>query len=213
LPTYLKLPVQYHTHAQTDKDFDTDEGKKITEDLWKLHRDFNLSHVWGESPQDYTYYRQTVSNNTALNLFVGEALPKLLNSVPCSGSAQRQKNYFINSGVLRYDIYAGVFNQNDQLTAAPYADGLWCIPNVPLADARKAADNMNNPHPGSNGQVYSPVDSREAWRREIEEVDMIHRNWLLQMSAQHADQELRQQDDLTLGYVTTDVSAFLIIVR
>ena len=154
-----------------------------------------------------------VSNSTAQNLFVGEALPKLLNSVPCSGSNQRQKFYFIDSGVLRYDIYAGEFDQNDQLTAAPYADGLWCIPNVPLADAVKAADNMNKPHDaGSNGQAYSSVDLREARRREIEKVDMIHRNWLLQMSAQHADQELLEQEDLTLGYVTTDVSAFPSIV-
>ena len=179
--------------------------------MWKLYRDFNLSYVWGESPQDYTYYREPVSNNTALNLFVGEALPKLLNGVPCKGSNQLQKFYFINSGVLRYDIYAGDFDQNDQLTAAPYVDGLWCIPNVPLADATKAADNMNKPQPGSNGQAYSPVDLRDARRREIEEVDMIHRNWLFQMSARHADQELQQQDDLMLGYVTTDVSTFPIL--
>ncbi|KAH9018779.1 Metallo-dependent phosphatase-like protein [Lactarius deliciosus] len=191
-----RVTYKYHTHTQKDEDFDTDEGKSITKDLWKLYDDFHLSRVWGSSPKDYTLFR--VSNNSVLDLFVGEALPGVLNNVTCKGSKKRPKFFFINSGVLRYDIYEGIFDQNDQLTAAPYPDKLWCVSNVALVDAKRANATMN----GSNGQAYLPVDLREARRRETAEVDAIRRNWLLQMST-HADPEL-QQDDRTLGYVTTD---------
>ncbi|KAH9058210.1 Metallo-dependent phosphatase-like protein [Lactarius vividus] len=194
-----RITYKYHTHAQTDEDFDTDEGKSITKDLWKLYRDFHLSCVWGSSPKDYSLFR--VSDNSVLDLFVGEALPRLLNNFTCKGSKERQKFFFIGSGVLRYDIYEGKFDQNDQLTAAPYEDKLWCVSNVALEDAKRAQRNMNKPS-RSNGQAYPPVDLREARRQEMAEVDAIRRNWLLQMSA-HADPEL-QQDNLTLGYVTTD---------
>ncbi|KAH8995916.1 Metallo-dependent phosphatase-like protein [Lactarius akahatsu] len=118
-----RVTYKYHTHAQKDEDFDTDEGKNITKDLWKLYDDFHLSRVWGSSPKDYTLFR--VSNNSVLDLFVGEALPEVLKNATCKGSKQRQKFSFMDSGVLRYDIYEGKFDQNDQLTASPYADPLW----------------------------------------------------------------------------------------
>lgn len=175
-----------------------------------LSQNLNLSHVWGKSPYDYGYYHKTASNHTVLNLFVEEALPTLLDKVPCNGSSERKKFYLINSGVIRYDIYAGDFDQNDQLTAAPYADQIWCISNVSLADATKAAESMNRT--ACHVQAHPAVDLHEARRREIEEVDVIRRDWLLQMSAQHADHEFQQQDNLTLGYVTTDVSASQILV-
>lgn len=195
-----RVTYKYHTHTQTDEDFDTTDGENITKDLWKLYGDFNLSHVWGYSPKNYTLFRE-FSNNSVLDLFAGEALPTVLKDVPCKGSKEHQKFSFINSGVLRYDIYAGVFDQNDQLTASSYPDKLWCIPNVTLEDARNAAKNMNGHH-GFGGQAYSLVGLPEAGRQEIEEFDTIRQNCLLQMDA-HADPEV-QQDDLTLGYVTTD---------
>ncbi|KAH9018387.1 Metallo-dependent phosphatase-like protein [Lactarius pseudohatsudake] len=194
-----RVTYKYHTHAQKCKDFDTNEGKNITEDLWKLHYAFDLSHIWGSSPKDYTLFRE--SNNSVLDLFVGEALPDVLKNATCKGSKERQKFIFMDSGVLRYDIYEGTFDQNDQLTASPYADPLWCVSNVTLEDAMKAKKRMNELS-GSNGQAYPPVDLREAPRQEMAEIDAIRQNWLLQMGA-HADPEL-QQEDLTLGYVTTD---------
>ncbi|KAH9022494.1 Metallo-dependent phosphatase-like protein [Lactarius hengduanensis] len=138
---------------------------------------FDLSHIWGRSPKDYTLFRDV--QQLSPDLFVGEALPEVLKNATCKGSKERQKFIFMDSGVLRYDIYEGTFDQNDQLTASPYADPLWCVSNA-----------------------YPPVDLREARRQEMAEIDAIRQNWLLQMGA-HADPEL-QQEDLTLGHVTTD---------
>lgn len=85
-------------------------------------------------------------------MFVEEALPTVLSGVP---SVATYRYFVIGTGVLRYDIFQGSFDQNDQLTASPYPDKLYCIPNVPLKDAKATGVEMKKGPPAR--QARSPT--------------------------------------------------------
>jgi hypothetical protein len=192
------LATQYHT---THHKFDTRPGLNITDGLKKLFEKYNLGKVWGKSPQDYTLFRDpTTSNRSVLKMFVEEALPMALSDVP---SVAAYRYFVIGTGVLRYDVFQGTFDQNDQLTASPYPDQLWCIPNVPLKDAEATAQKMNQKSSSATSS-FSETEPHHARRRDLMEVDQTRLRWLAEMNNVGS---VQVAENLTLGYVTQDVSA------
>lgn len=188
--------MQYHT---THDKFDTNSGLNITGGLKDLFDKYKLGKVWGKSPHDYTLYRDpTTSDRSLLKMFVEEALPVALSDVP---SVAPHRYFVIGNGVLRYDVFEGTFDQNDQLTASPYVDYLWCIPNVPLKDAKATGQKMNETRARSSISDFDPHNAR---RRDLMEVDQTRLRWLAQMNNAESTQAA---ENLMLGYVTTDVSA------
>jgi hypothetical protein len=178
--------------------FDTPTGLNITGKLRDLIKKFNLAKVWGTSPKDYFLYRvEVTSDSSVLKLFAEEVVPKVLSAVR---SVAPSKFFIIGTGVLRYDIFKGDFDQNDQLTASPYPDKFWCIPNVPLVAAIATAQKMNEKPPGV---TFSSSEAEHAWPRGLMEVDQIRLGRLEAISRHPA----LESQDATLGYVTTDVSA------
>jgi hypothetical protein len=100
-----------------------------------------------------------------------------------------------NSGSLRFDVLAGPFTRNDQLTASPFGDTFQYIAGVPLGIASAVLPELNR------------VDSQK--RRSAERfahggVEGRYRDWLAEMYAR-VGPELRAAQNLTLGYVTQDV--------
>ena len=192
--------MQFHT---TNHKFDTVPGLKLADDLNALFKKFNLGKVWGKSPQDYTLWRDpSTSDNSVLKLFAEKAVPKALSDVP---SVAPSRYFIIGTGVLRYDVFKGEFDQNDQLTASSYPDKFWCIPNVPLGAAKATAQRMNNK---TTGVAHSFSEPRHAWRRDPMEVDEIRLRWLEAMGRDPVPESRDAQPPRTLGYVTPDVSVF-----
>ena len=202
MPTLTQtwLVTQYHT---THDKFDTRLGLNITDGLNELFEKYNLGEVLGESPQDYTLYRDpTTSHRSVLKMFVEEALPMALSDVP---SVAAYRYFVIGTGVLRYDVFEGTFDQNDQLTASPYPDELWCIPNVSLKDAKATAQKMNETSSSATSSFSeTETEPHHARRRDLMEVDQIRLHWLVEMNNMRSAQIA---ENLTLGYVTNDVSA------
>ena len=198
-PDLEYLTMQFHT---TQHRFDTRPGLNITEGLYHLFDKYNLGKVWGKSPQDYTLYRDPVtSNRSILKFFAEEAVPTALSNVPSVAPA---RYFVIGTGVIRYDIFKGDFNQNDQLTASSYPDQFWCIPNVLLGAAKATAQKMNENAKGS-AHSFASSEPRHAWRSDAAEVDEIRLRWLAEMNGR-ATLESQGTQQLTLGYVTQDVS-------
>ncbi|KAF8484037.1 Metallo-dependent phosphatase-like protein [Russula ochroleuca] len=190
-----RATYKYHT---THHKFDTRPGLNITDGLKKLFEKYNLGKVWGKSPQDYTLFRDpTTSNRSVLKMFVEEALPMALSDVP---SVAAYRYFVIGIGVLRYDVFQGTFDQNDQLTASPYPDQLWCIPNVPLKDAEATGQKMNQKSSSATGS-FSESEPHHARRRDLMEVDQTRLRWLAEMNNVGPAQ---MAENLTLGYVTQD---------
>ena len=108
-----------------------------------------------------------------------------------------------NSGSQRFDLYAGPFTKNDQLTSSPFADTFLYIPAVPLGVARQVLPTLN--HAGAN-ERRALVEERERERYARGDVDMRYLVWLEEMDRRSNGPERRAARNATLGYVTHDVS-------
>ena len=107
-----------------------------------------------------------------------------------------------NSGGLRFDVYAGLFTKNDQLTASPFNDGFQYISAVPLGIAKAVLPTLNGEGASSKREVFSREDAAGLYGRG--EVEELYGRWVAEMHSR-AGPERRAAKNLTLGYVTQDV--------
>ncbi|KAJ7593234.1 Metallo-dependent phosphatase-like protein [Mycena floridula] len=188
-------PVSYEFH--TGRHVKTTEGNEITAGLKALAKKFKLDTLFGTAPHDFTVSRAPYpSNDSSLSLFAHDATPFAL---AINNTRTSIPNIIIsNSGSQRFDIYAGAFTINDQLTASPFADSFLYIPSVPLSVASQVLSTLNN-------------DGSDNRKRALDEfmygrgyVDKTYREWLSKMNVRHNGEEKRAARNLTLGYVTSD---------
>jgi len=192
--------VTFEFHTKTNSfNFDTAHGQSITKGLNDLSKKFDLSFQFGTAPHDFTLSQSPYpSNNSLLTLFIENAVPVAL---AINNSRASIPNVMItNSGSQRFDIYAGPFTKNDQLTASPFADSFLYIPNVPSSIANQVLPALNNAGANERRAVLEERE-RELYGRGY--VDMIYGRWLEEQDARSGI-ERRAAKNLTLGYVTTD---------
>ncbi|KAI0031972.1 Metallo-dependent phosphatase-like protein [Vararia minispora EC-137] len=193
-----RVTFEYHTR-RSNATFDTASGKAITKGLNNLAQQFDLSLTYGTAPQDYTLSRDPYpSNGSLLSLFADQVMPVGLAVNNTRAASGIPAFFFINSGSFRFDIYAGAFTKNDQLTASPFTDSFLFLPNVTLDAANAVVAALNG---GST-----------ASRRELEEEDVLYsrgdvskryNEWLRAMYEAEPLAK-RAAANLTLGYVTED---------
>ena len=106
-----------------------------------------------------------------------------------------------NSGSQRFDIFAGAFTKNDQLTASPFDDSFLYIPAVPAGVVNTVFATLNND--GANERKRG-VARREGPMYGRGHVEHIYREWLEEMDAR-SGVERRAMQNATIGYVTSDV--------
>ncbi|KAF8161382.1 Metallo-dependent phosphatase-like protein [Crassisporium funariophilum] len=191
--------VTYEFHTKKGNSFDTSAGKSITKGLNNLATKFDLSFQFGTAPHDFTINQAPFpSNNSLLTLFIENAVPVAL---AINNTRASIPNIMItNSGSQRFDIYAGSFTKNDQLTASPFADAFLFIPNVPFSVAEQVLPALNNA--GANERRALEEREEELYARGY--VDMVYQKWLEEMDERHDGIERRSAKNLTLGYVTDD---------
>ncbi|KAH9042965.1 Metallo-dependent phosphatase-like protein [Lactarius deliciosus] len=191
-----RVTYEFHTNGR-DSSFDTSMGRKITEGLKALAVQFDLDFKFGTAPQDYTLSRDPFpSNGSLLSLIADQVLPAALT---VNNTRANIPNIIItNSGGLRFDIYAGPFTKNDQLTASPFTDAFVFIAGVPLSVANAVLPTLNGE--GANGR-RALTEAAERYARG--DVETRYRFWLEEMYAR-AGPERRAAQNLTLGYVTKD---------
>jgi hypothetical protein len=107
-----------------------------------------------------------------------------------------------NSGSQRFDVYAGPFTKNDQLTASPFADSFLFIPEVPFNVANQVLPALNNA--GSN-ERRAMLEERNQHDYGRGYVETEYRRWLEEMDRRNDGATRRAAANLTLGYVTNDV--------
>jgi hypothetical protein len=135
-----------------------------------------------------------------LSLLVDQVLPVAL--AVNNSRANLPKIIIANSGVLRFDVLAGTFTQNDQLTASPFNDGFEYISAVPLGIAKAVLSKLNKQGTSSKRDVFSPADAAGSYGRG--DVNGLYGRWVAEMYSR-AGAERRAAANLTLGYVTQDV--------
>ncbi|KAF8920560.1 Metallo-dependent phosphatase-like protein [Mucidula mucida] len=188
-----RVTYEYHT-AQEPVSFDTMHGRSLTQGLNELAADFDLNFTYGTAPRDFTISQSPYpSNGSQLSLFIELATPYTLS---LNNSRSSIPNIMVtNSGSQRFDIYAGPFTKNDQITASPFEDGFLYIPEVPLSAALETIQTMNSA--GSDNRRRSLEREEELYRRG----DVTN-----EMDRRYTSLGRREDvtDNITLGYVTTD---------
>ncbi|TFK44996.1 Metallo-dependent phosphatase-like protein [Crucibulum laeve] len=194
-----RVTFEYHTGRQFN--FDTPTGQSITKGLNNLAKKFDLSFQFGTAPHDFTISQAPFpSNDSLLTLFIENAVPVAL---AINNTRASIPNIMItNSGSQRFDIYAGPFTKNDQLTASPFADAFLFIPNITLSVAQQVLPALN--HAGANERRTNELLERrenELYSRGY--VDKRYMEWLEEMD-RRSGMEKRAAQNQTLGYVTHD---------
>ena len=108
-----------------------------------------------------------------------------------------------NSGELRFDVLKGAFTKNDQFTAAPFTDSFLFIPNVPFSIANAVLPALNNQGAEEKRALF---EGREDELYARGDVNKRYREWLREMANRDIEKAKRAAQNLTLGYVTQDVS-------
>ncbi|KAH8983104.1 hypothetical protein EDB92DRAFT_1819611 [Lactarius akahatsu] len=138
---------QYHTNSR-DSSFDTSIGRKITKGFEALATRFDLDFKFVTAPRDYTLSRDPFpSNGSQLSLIADQVLPTAL--TVSNKRANIPNIITTNSGSPRFDIYAGPFTKDNQLTASPFTDAFVFIAGVPLSVANAVLLPLNGE--GVNG--------------------------------------------------------------
>lgn len=110
--------VSYRWHTGTTlRTFDTELGRNITDALTKLADKLKLSHVHGNVPHDYFLTRHPYGHpRSIITVFERQVLPEALED-------EERRNFprivIGNAGSLRFDVFKGSFDKNDELTVSP----------------------------------------------------------------------------------------------
>ncbi|RDX45298.1 hypothetical protein OH76DRAFT_1358128 [Lentinus brumalis] len=192
-----RVTYEYHS-GRSNATFDTQQGISITKGLNDLAEQFNLSMLFGTAPHSYLLSGAPYPSDDSLLSLYAEALTYSL--TVNNTRADIPHIMIATAGSQRYDIYAGPFTKNDQLTVSPRSNSFWYIPNVPLSIARQVLSTMNAP--ATSNRRREMVEERYARG----DVDVQYRAWLAEMGrrASAYGVERRDNENATLGYVTSD---------
>ncbi|KAI8979381.1 Metallo-dependent phosphatase-like protein [Mycotypha africana] len=173
----------HHSVDGKEKKFDTKEGKKITEKIQQLRKEYDLSIQLGCAPQDYKMSAVPPDDpSSVFYLLTREVLPKVVTEPQAKNPA-----YFLaNSGSVRYDIDKGPFLIGNMYQLSPFEDYFYAIQNVPYDVVDKVLPLLNK-------------EGEKMMKRNIQ--------WLKdQSTADDADEitSLDRRTPITPGYVTVD---------
>jgi len=108
-----------------------------------------------------------------------------------------------NTGSQRFDIYAGPFTKNDQLTSSPFTDQFLFIPDIPFSVANQILPSLNKHGADQRRSLFDELEGREHELYARGHVDRRYNEWLEEMDRRGGEQR-RAAGNLTLGYVTHD---------
>ncbi|XAO21467.1 hypothetical protein I312_100218 [Cryptococcus bacillisporus CA1280] len=203
-------PTSYKWHTnQTSDTFDTKEGRRISLSLQHLASSLNITESLGVSPHNYYLSRHPWGHpRSVLTLFSDKVLPNTV--VDHEGGKDQGRIIIGNAGSLRFDLFQGVFDRNDELTVSPFTSA-FLYTRLPASLARNITDQMNRAG-ASKLMSKSPMTPYE----EEQRVKRIHDKWMYEQW-QAYEREIAQEGDTqkvmvdkgkdkpsTLGHVTRD---------
>ena len=134
-----------------------------------------------------------------LSLFVDQVIPKAL-AIGNPSRANIPNTVIVNSGSQRFDLYAGPFTRNDQFIVSPFNDAFLYF-QAPASIAKQVLGKLNEKGAFRRREMGAGEDPESYARGDVD----------YRFDARKRDQFEREYTEratanLTLGYVTTDVS-------
>lgn len=198
--------VSYQYHTGTDKDtFYTPLGRNISSALAQLAQDLKIDIPFGTVPHDYFLSRHPYGHpRSVLTLLADKILPEVLEDENRTGP----RIIIGNAGTLRFDVFKGPFDRNDELTVSPFTSA-FLFTRLPAFLATEVFAEMNR----AGASKLMPTTARE----DVEQrATKIYNDWLADQWEEHVAATLLGGDDdelafgtpdkkpHTLGYVTRD---------
>ncbi|WWC88647.1 uncharacterized protein L201_003560 [Kwoniella dendrophila CBS 6074] len=207
-------PVSYKWHTKTsDDDFELPIGQNISLALLRLSAALNISTPLGIAPHDYFLNRHPYGHpRSILTAFSDKVLPYTIQDKERNGT----RVIIGNAGSLRFDLFQGRFDRNDELTVSPFTSAFLYV-RLAAGLARNITEQMNR----SGASKFIPSQPTT----KLEEEDRVRRifddymaeqweDYLIQGGNDHLyDQESNQmvlehgkipKKPRTMGFVTKD---------
>ncbi|ORX37264.1 vacuolar protein [Kockovaella imperatae] len=202
----------YHTRT-TPETFDTTLGHRISTYLLDLASSLNISDSLGTAPHDLFLSRVPAGHPNHVNtVWTEQVIPTVLRDPKRIG----KKVVMMNAGSLRFDLFRGEFNRNDELTISPFASA-FAYTRMKAGLARQITLQMN-----LNGATkFAPFSMDTIGRTVKEEDQRVERIYRKNLRDQWVEFEMRSASGplklseqmpfssavskgLTMGYVTRD---------
>ncbi|WVN90586.1 uncharacterized protein L203_105826 [Cryptococcus depauperatus CBS 7841] len=201
------VSYQWHTHT-TEETFHTNLGRKISTSLSTLTSTLNITSPFGIAPHNYFLKRHPWGHpRSVLTLFSHKVLPNIVEDMDRGKGEKGQERMIVgNAGSLRFDLFQGPFNKNDELTVSPFTSTFLYVP-LKAGLARKITDQMNR----AGASKFIP--SKPSSPLEVEaRVDRIYEAWLSEqwnedrLKAENFEQHVLDipEKPRTIGFVTRD---------
>ncbi|WRT67957.1 uncharacterized protein IL334_004931 [Kwoniella shivajii] len=207
-------PVSYKWHTNTsDDEFHLPIGQNISTVLRDLSASLNISTPLGIAPHDYFLNRHPYPHpRSVLTHFSDNVLPYTIQDEARNGT----RVIIGNAGSLRFDLFAGRFDRNDELTVSPFTSAFVYV-RLRAGLARKITEQMNK----SGASKLLPSKPTTKYEEE-ERVKQRYNQWLAgqweEYLIQGGQDHLLDQPDVqavlgtskipkkprTMGFVTKD---------
>lgn len=190
VPTFMA-----HTEIADEAKFHTKQGRNITDYIYGLERAAGLSQVYGYLESDYFLDRKTWSEQEedpeSLFSFYLDAVENIL----VNKTESPNWMFFSNWGILRGDIYAGLFTLGDMYAISPDDTS----PYLSVKVKRSVADAIVE-------TIQNQEKQKKKTRRGVQLIDSQINQYLSNdaSQAQFLLREPERPNNLTYGLVTTD---------
>lgn len=192
-------PVTYKWHTGTnDTTFDTPMGRDISGSLGDLAYELHISESFGTVPHDLFLSRHPYNHpRSVISFFQDKVLPRALQDPIRKGP----RLVVGNAGSLRFDVFKGTFDKNDELTVSPFTSA-FLYTRLPAGLAYNITVEMNR----AGTSKLLPEEDDDA------HVHRVYSEWLADQWERYEAEEARQDTaqvpfavkPRTLGYVTHD---------
>ncbi|ODN81879.1 hypothetical protein L202_02229 [Cryptococcus amylolentus CBS 6039] len=185
-------PVSYKWHTNTTDDtFNLDIGRRAQVALARLSSSLKITKLYGLAPHDYFLTRHPWGHpRSVATLFSDKVIPEIVEDKERGrgqkGDVGGERLVVGNAGSLRFDLFQGRFDRNDELTVSPFGT-TFLYTRLLAGLARNITDQMNRN--GASKLVPSLTPSTPV--EEEARVQRIYQDW---MKEQALDYELQQEE-------------------
>ncbi len=127
-----RLTFEYHANGSQSSNFDTTHGRAVTDTIYGLRRQLNLSSIYGCVPM--TYCESCKPFGTEGNIFT-MLETALAETVVNESRADLPRMIIVNTGSVRYDLPKGPFTYGDSFTVIPFLNPFAYLAAVPYEQA------------------------------------------------------------------------------
>lgn len=137
---YLDANRRTYKHHSKRQEFDTDLGLNISSALLDLAAEMDIRAPQGQAPHSFYLERYPLGHPSNIQTFAADhVFPE---TVIDPARKDKPRMVIVNGQTFRFDIYAGPFDRNDELTVCPFPNRFVFAP-LPAGLARNLTDQMN----------------------------------------------------------------------